>query len=261
MQFKIISLCIPVFYIFSSIFTGILNFSNNFKSVETFKFLGQTQNFYHDILEQSVTDHVRAGLLEPIIGKDFYNYILVDGEKFFAILDKYGPEDQSISNDDFKSLKGYSFYAGKGKNYRKLMHLKIGKRLYEKKLKFKKISAKFSKISRIWEKGQGIICLQLFHETDHYMAHNREFALIKALGFNNLTNSINGTCYADMKYLWNNHEVTNFGNMLLYNAFQMCIIEPPSIIYKEDVVMNIRRCTPREKDQELAGILDYFIEM
>ena len=38
------------------------------------------------------------------------------------------------------------------------MHVKLGKRLFEKKMDFKKITAKFSKICRIWEKGHGIIC-------------------------------------------------------------------------------------------------------
>ena len=141
------------------------------------------------------------------------------------------------------------------------MHVKLGKRLFEKKMDFKKITAKFSKICRIWEKGHGIICLQLFHETNHYMAHNRVYAIIKALGFNNLTNAINGTCYGAMKENWNNNEIINFGDMLLLNAFRMCIIEPPSLIYQEDVVMNIRGFTKKEKAMELVGIFDYIIEM
>ena len=206
-------------------------------------------------------DSIKSGILEHVVGKDFYNYVLIDGDKFFTILEKYQHVDQNISDSDFQELKGSSFYGGKGKNYRKLMHLKIGKRLFKKKLNFKKISAKFSKISRIWERGQGIICLQLFHETNHYMAHNREYAIIKALGFNNLTNAINGTCYGAMHDSWNKNEIINFGNMLLYNAFKMCIIEPPSVIYQEDVIMNFRRCTKTEKDMELAGVLEYFLEM
>ena len=93
------------------------------------------------------------------------------------------------------------------------------------------------------------------------MAHNRVYAIIKALGFNNLTNAINGTCYGAMKENWNNNEIINFGDMLLLNAFRMCINEPPSLIYQEDVVMNIRGFTKKEKAMELVGIFDYFIEM
>ena len=68
------------------------------------------------------------------------------------------------------------------------------------------------------------------------MAHNREFAMIKTLGINNLTNSIQGSAYGDIKTSLNSNEIANFGNLLLYNAFKMSIIEPPSIIYQEDVM-------------------------
>jgi hypothetical protein len=51
---------------------------------------------------QSVYDHVRAGILEHIIGKDFYNYVLIDGDKFFTIMERYGPDCQSIIDEDFK---------------------------------------------------------------------------------------------------------------------------------------------------------------
>ena len=88
-------------------------------------------------------DSIKSGILEHVVGKDFYNYVLIDGDKFFTILEKYQHVDQNISDSDFQELKGSSFYGGKGKNYRKLMHLKIGKRLFKKKLKFKKISARF----------------------------------------------------------------------------------------------------------------------
>ena len=64
-----------------------------------------------------------------------------------------------------------------------------------------------------------------------------------------------------MKDAWNSNEIINYGNMLLFNAFRMCIIEPPSLIYKEDVIMNIRCCTKKEKSMELAGVLDYFLQM
>ena len=128
--------------------------------VNVLKHFGNIKIFYNNILEESVSDQVHAGILEQIVGKDFYNYLLIDGEKFFAIMERYGPDCQEITNQDFKELKGCCFYSGKGKNFRKLMHVKRGKRLFEKKMKFKKISAKFSKICRIWEMGHGIICLQ-----------------------------------------------------------------------------------------------------
>ena len=152
-------------------------------------------------------------------------------------------------------------YVGKGRNGRKFNHLSNCKELFKNKMKFRRICAKFSKIARLWDNGNGIICLHLFHETSHYMAHNREYAIIKALGINNLTNSINGTVYGAMKDNWNFKEIVNFGNMLLYNAFKMCIIEPPSIIYHGDVSYKYRPCTKKEKDIELMAILDYFLDL
>ena len=93
------------------------------------------------------------------------------------------------------------------------------------------------------------------------MAHNREFAVIKALGINRLTNSINGSAYGDMKESWNFNEIVNFGNMILYNTFKMCCLEPPSIIYQKDVMYKHRPCTKSEKEWELLGVLEYFLEM
>ena len=93
------------------------------------------------------------------------------------------------------------------------------------------------------------------------MAHSREFSIIKFIGFNNLTNSINGTAYAAMKNDWNTTEIINFGDMLLYNAFKMCIIEPPSIIYQKDVIMELGKCTKADKNWELVGILEYLLEL
>ena len=74
-------------------FTVILMFSRQvIRGVDILKHFGKIQKFYHNILEQS--DHVRAGILENIIGKDFYNYVLIDGDKFFTIMERYGPDCQ-----------------------------------------------------------------------------------------------------------------------------------------------------------------------
>ena len=221
-----------------------------------------TQTPYYkknDILNDSVNDLIKEGTIESIVGKDFYNYVLIDGGKFFKILQKYNFNILEISKEDFKLLKKCCFYVGKGRNGRKYNHLSNCKELFKNKMQFRRICAKFSKIARIWDAGNGIICLHLFHETSHYMAHNREFSIIKALGINNLTNSINGSCYGDMKNSWNSNEIVNFGNMLLYNAFKM--LEPPSVIYHEDVLYKYRTCNKQEKDIELMAILDYFLDL
>ena len=246
-------------------FSGIKFFNENVLDEcavdDVYKLFRQVQNFYHDILTDSVNDRIKDGSLEDIVGKDFYNYVLVDAEKFYRILRKYNADFQCISHEDFLLLKKCIFYVGKGRNGRKLKHLTICKTLFKKKMRFRRICAKFSKIARLWESGKGVICLQLFHETSHYMAHNREFALIKTLGINRLTNSINGTAYGDMRDSWNSNEIVNFGNMILYNTFKMCCMEPPPIIYQKDVLYKTRPCTKSEKEWELFGVLEYFLEL
>ena len=226
-----------------------------------FEIFGQIQNFYHDILDNSVNERVKDGSIEDVVGKDFYNYVLIDAEEFYRILSKYNANFNKISRKDFLRLKKCIFYVGKGRNGRKFKHVTLCKTLFKKKLKFRRICAKFSKISRLWESGKGIICLQLFHETSHYMAHNREFAIIKTLVINRLTNSIHGTAYGDMRDSWNFNEIFNFGNMILYNAFKMCCIEPPSVVYQEDVMYKPSPCTKLEKEWELFGVLEYFLEL
>ena len=63
----------------------------------------------------------------------------------------------------------------------------------------------------------------------------REYALIKALGIKNITNKINGCPYGSMKTKWNDIEIINYGNMILYNALKMVIQENPPLIYPQDL--------------------------
>ena len=200
------------------------------------------------------------GYMKQIVGKDFYNYLLIDGDKFQAILNKYKNSNKRISNEDFKKLKKCIFYVGKGHNCRKYNHLVEGKKLLKNKLKFSKISSKFSKITNIWEQKRGIFCLQILHETDHYTAHCREHAIIRALGLNNLTNGNRGVAYGDMKSSWNNNEIVNYGDILLYKAFNICMIDSPTPVFQNDVIIKSKN-TDSAYNWEMAGILEYFLEM
>ena len=84
-------------------------------------------------------------------------------------------------------------------------------------------------ILELWKRNTGICILQLPVETNHFEAHCKEYALIKAINLRHLNNQINGTAYGCMK-MWNDTEVRNFGNMLLYYAMNICINERPAII-------------------------------
>ena len=245
-------------------YTGIKFFSENLLShsafIGIFDHFDQIQDFYTDILNTSINDHIKNGSVKQIIGKDFYNYLLIDADKFQAILNKYKNSSQEISIEDFKELKKCIFYVGKGHNCRKYNHLIEGKKLLKNKLKFSKISSKFSKITRIWEQKRSIFCLQILHETCHYTAHCREFAIIKALGFNNLTNENSGVPYGDMKFSWNNNEIVNFGDILLYKAFKICMIDNPTPVYHRDVALRTGNARAAY-DWEIAGILEFIFEM
>ena len=91
-----------------------------------------------------------------------------------------------------------------------------------------------------------------------YSLTPREFAIIKALGLNNLTNVINGTPYGIMNS-WSDNEIINFGKMLLYNAMIMCILENPRITTLNDIILPNKRSSC--KDWELHGILECFLEL
>ena len=86
---------------------------------------GQIYNFYPDTLVESVLDQIKEGSIEPVIEKDFYNYLLIDADKFYRILEKYNFNLEEISNEDFESLKKCIFYVGKGRNGRKFNHMTL----------------------------------------------------------------------------------------------------------------------------------------
>ena len=223
------------------------------------------QKIYNKNLRLSIKTDLENGLLKRCGNSLNYNYLILDGTLLLQLLDSIEKDDlltPSIKNAIFERFKELIFYAGKGVNNRKFSHLLAGKKICLKQLALEKITAKFSKIAHIWEKGHGIVVLQLFSETNRYEALSREFAVIKALGLNNLTNANNSCAYGDMKNNWNYNETVNFGNMILFNALTMTVNERPTVLYKEDITISEipKRDTTLEK-AELLGILECFLEM
>ena len=192
---------------------------------------------YSKVLRKSIEDEISSGYLQRK-GKPFhYNYLIIDGDKLFKILDRYSSNElllKDITNNDFEEFKGSCDYGGKGTNNRKHSHLVPGKQILLETFNQKKMAARFVKIAQVWKSGGGVVVLHLFTETNHYEAMAREFAIIKALGLNNITNEINSSPFGAMKY-WNHFEIINYGNMLLYNALKMAITENPPLIYPDDV--------------------------
>ena len=247
-------------------FYGCLKYFSNSvigdnKSVShSYEIFISTQKFYLAILRKSIQGYLKCGTLPTVPGKSFYNYLIINASRLLRLLDDID-DNEDITSHHLEELKKAIDYAGKGNNGRKLDHLRDGKKIIQKQLKLSKVCAKYSKITQIWEKGHGIVCLQIFGESDHYEAHCKEFAIIKAIGLNNLTNVNSGSVYGDMKDFWNSNEIQNFGNMILHNTLKMCISVRPVAIYKEDILTKMD--DPRSDDRlwELRGILEYFLDM
>ena len=173
---------------------------------------------------------------------------------------------KEITVEDLDTFRKLILYIGKGCNNRKFMHLIEAMAVFDRKMPLKKISAKLSKIARLWEAGNGVVLLQIFNDSDQYMSPCRENAMIKAVG-QNLTNILNGSIYGLMKDQWTQTEILNFGEMLLYFALKQCIIERPPTIFAEDVrkQKTVKVYEPKKyfikSNYELNGILDYFLDM
>ena len=219
---------------------------------------------FNSDLRESIKTLIEHKKLERTKNPQCYNYLIMDGAKLYKILERYNSLSlipATISNKDFEEFKRAILYAGKGTNDRKFSHLIGGKQLLLKQLDFNKICAKFSKITQAWEKGHGVVVLHLFTETNKYEAMSREYAIIKALGLNNITNQNNSTPYGSMADKWNHKEVVNYGNMILYNTLKMAIQENPPIINEDDVTVPTKNLNDVDYRSEAEGILNCFLEL
>ena len=128
----------------------------------------------------------------------------MDAFSLYKLLERFDTDDvcglglKEVTKQDVDEFKDTIVYIGKGCNDRKMMHMFEAKSVFEGKINLKKISAKLTKIARIWENGKGVIILQIFSESDHYISLCRENAMIKAAG-TKLTNLISGSIYGLMK--------------------------------------------------------------
>ena len=179
-----------------------------------FDLFDNVYKFYNSVLRKSIED-----LNLKRDHKLYYTYVVVNGsalKEIYSDFDNLSLIKSKPTTKHFGIFKKRTFYGGKGIDTRMMSHVENGKKIKLKRLRRNMISAKFSKICDIWEKGDGISVLKLFSECNQHEALSREYAIIKAIGLNNLTNVICGTCYGAMKS-WSDTEVINFGNMMLMN--------------------------------------------
>ena len=220
---------------------------------------------YSKNLESSIELLKEEELLKPKARKNVDNYIILDAKPLSQLIesvDLNGLNLRSISTDDLLIFKKCLLYIGKGKNNRKYQHLQEGKLLYDGNLKLAKVSAELTKI---WKLGDGIVAVQLFSDSDHYLSLCRANLMIKAAG-NKLTNLISGSIYGLMKSKWTPYEIKKFGEMHLYSALKQCIYERPTPIYSHEVKKMTQKTVYEPKkyclknNYEFNGILDYFLE-
>ena len=228
---------------------------------DIFDIFGNVYTFYSHVLRNSIKELIDIKLIRrehPL----YYNYLICNGTKLMELLEQFQKlslVEEKVCTRHLEQFKKLCFYAGKGINDRMFSHLINGKKIHQKLLKIKKVSAKYSKITQIWENGEGVVIIRLFAENNHYEALSREYSLIKALKLNYLTNEISGSCYGAMKDSWNETEVINFGNMMLLNTLKMAVKEQPQILMEHDVMLPNGR--NKRESWELDGILECFLDL
>lgn len=116
------------------------------------------------------------------------------------------------------------FYVGKGKAARPAAHLYDAFNVWSKGEK-KEISRKIGRILEIWQSGQGVVCLHVFHHTMAEEACSREACMIEALGTQHLTNCVHGTYYGSALTAMNHQHRKSLGKFLLYRAMQILMHE------------------------------------
>ena len=155
---------------------------------------------------------------------NYYNYIILNASKCNQLLSLLIQNEFYICSEFLNIFKQCCIYIGKGTNRRKFDHV-----VTARNNKINDHNQNSQTIQHLWNNKEGIMVFHFPNEVNHYEAHSREFALIKAVGLNKLNNVINGTAYGSIQY-WNETEIHNFGNMMLYNAIKICVNDPPPII-------------------------------
>ena len=114
----------------------------------------------------------------------YYNYIVLRAGMLNNLLYFYHSPagTHGLDKGTIDYFKMCCIYIGKGKGTRKFHHFKRNKITP---------SSVHAEIKREWSEGGGVVILHM-PEVNHYEAHCREYALIKAVGLHNLCNTYNG---------------------------------------------------------------------
>ncbi|KAI1717805.1 ankyrin repeat and LEM domain-containing protein 1 [Ditylenchus destructor] len=154
----------------------------------------------------------------------FFCYLLIDPSVI---------PDPSTCN--LRSFIAAIFYVGKGKRSRPLQHLKdankcrslVGKKNFEP-------TAKLKRILKLWDRGDGVISLHLWHNIHSAESFIREGAMIEAIGIENLTNIQRGNLKS-LPTVWPHRKIEEFGAMLLRKAHVIFRNERCRPVFENDV--------------------------
>ena len=100
-----------------------------------------------------------------------------------------------------------------------------------------KNTSRLDKIVSLWENNRGVTILQLDCDATSREAFSREYAMIAAVGLEQLSNVQQGKCYGEM-IKWPGVKIKNYGDMLLFQLFKQFISRPASPILPCDVIYN-----------------------
>ena len=165
--------------------------------------------------------------------RSFYNYIMCSKSILGNML-KIGNktlDGNLITAVNFRKFNGSVYYGGKARGRRDLDHMKeafkgsifwdfpVGSKLY-------------TCLHELQDKG--IVLVNGFNESNHYMAHNREQAIFSFLGLKNLTNKYNGTTYGNFTQL-NKIGLKNYGLLVMYAIFKNYCNDGPLPFMMDDL--------------------------
>ena len=167
----------------------------------------------------------------------FYNYVLC---KKSTLLNMRKLGDRTVTLDtncreNYIIFDGSIIYFGKATGRRDMEHLKDSIiKLFNLPNKSLKDGEKLNEIILELLDGLGIVIVTAYPDSSHYMAHNREDALIRSTGLENLTNTVHGHTYGSYSDC-DETTINNYGFMLKYTFFINYINDGPEPFTLEDV--------------------------
>ena len=154
--------------------------------------------------------------------RTFYNYILCR-EDILGNMRQLGSESLETSLDtldNFLTFIRACYYNGKGTGRRDLMHIKETiNTIIGWQDKVVKSGGKIYTCMKALLESSGIIIITAFHDSNHYMSHNKEAALMDFIGLESLTNVYNGSRFGEFAN-FSNTKYKNYGMMVMYTLFK-----------------------------------------